>query len=307
MKPVVQAMHQNQPCLRLSLPDGDGALISLFGAQVLTWQTADGAERLYLSPKAAFDGISPIRGGVPICFPQFNQRVLQSRALAKHGFARTLRWHQQSATIQEIAEDAAHAANDESTAQLTLALSDDDLPATVRAIWPHQFLARLTVRLRPGRLRIAFSVHNTGSQPWPFALAMHTYLRVDDITTAELSGLQGKRYWDAVTHLAVPSVTHMQDLQPICFGSETDRVYQQAPSALWLRQTRDQLRIEQSASFSETVVWNPGAALCSQLADMPADGYRHMLCIEAAKIDNPIMLATGKSWHGWQQFACEPP
>ncbi|MFX6031775.1 hypothetical protein ABTE99_19565, partial [Acinetobacter baumannii] len=70
------------------LPSGDVAIVALQGAQVLSWVMADGVERLYLSPRSVFDGHTAIRGGVPVCFPQFNQRG----PLAKHGFARNLPW-----------------------------------------------------------------------------------------------------------------------------------------------------------------------------------------------------------------------
>jgi glucose-6-phosphate 1-epimerase len=50
------------------------------------------------------------------------------------------------------------------------------------------------------------------------------------------------------------------------------------------------------------VVWNPGPALSQQLADMPDDGYQHMLCVEAAQIDTPVELAAGAQWLGWQQL-----
>jgi glucose-6-phosphate 1-epimerase len=33
---------------------------------------------------------------------------------------------------------------------------------------------------------------------------------------------------------------------------------------------------------------------------MPADGYRHMLCVEAACINRPVTLAGGQSWTGTQ-------
>ena len=35
---------------------------------------------------------------------------------------------------------------------------------------------------------------------------------------------------------------------------------------------------------------------------MPEDGYRHMLCVEAARIDEPVQLAPGAEWQGWQQL-----
>jgi glucose-6-phosphate 1-epimerase len=33
---------------------------------------------------------------------------------------------------------------------------------------------------------------------------------------------------------------------------------------------------------------------------MPDDGYRRMLCIEAAVIDKPVTLAPGEAWSGRQ-------
>ena len=45
-----------------------------------------------------------------------------------------------------------------------------------------------------------------------------------------------------------------------------------------------------------------GAALCAKLADMPADGWQHMVCVEAAQIDAPVPLAPGATWTGWQHL-----
>jgi glucose-6-phosphate 1-epimerase len=61
------------PAIALKLGQGDSVLICLQGAQVLSW-VGLGQERLFLSPRAAHDGQSAIRGGIPVCFPQFNQR-----------------------------------------------------------------------------------------------------------------------------------------------------------------------------------------------------------------------------------------
>jgi glucose-6-phosphate 1-epimerase len=62
------------------------------------------------------------------------------------------------------------------------------------------------------------------------------------------------------------------------------------------------LEITQSPNLANTVVWNPGPALSAQLADMPDDGYQHMLCVEAAQIDMPVALAAGAQWLGWQRL-----
>jgi glucose-6-phosphate 1-epimerase len=262
-------MH-GQPAVVMQLAGGDIVVVALQGAQVLSWQTVDGTERLYLSPKAVFDGKSPIRGGIPVCFPQFNQRVLDGCVLAKHGFARTLPW-----TVRSVDCEA-------QSALAVFTLSHD--------------------ALTPAQLRVTFNVRNTGAHTWPFALALHSYLGVADIAQTRLQGLQGVPFWDAVAHGNNRKAIGEQRDELLGFVGETDRVYQQAPAALQLLQPDGKLRIEQSAAFSETVVWNPGAQLCAQLADLPDDGYRQMLCVEAATIDHPVALAPGQSWHGWQQF-----
>ena len=61
------------PATELQLPCGDRLVVAHHGAHVLSW-VAGGRERLYLSPQSVMDGHAAIRGGIPVCFPQFNQR-----------------------------------------------------------------------------------------------------------------------------------------------------------------------------------------------------------------------------------------
>ena len=89
MKPSIETIaFHGSDALRLSSPDGSQAIVSLLGGQVLSWTTADGRERLYLSERSVFDGNAAIRGGVPVCFPQFSGQG----TLPKHGFVRTKPW-----------------------------------------------------------------------------------------------------------------------------------------------------------------------------------------------------------------------
>lgn len=266
---------RGQPAVRLRLPDGDACTVALHGAHLLSWQTADGVERIYLSPEALFDGRSAIRGGVPVCWPQFNQRG----PLPKHGFARNTTWQLEPA---------------EAPGEIVLSLRDDDAS---RALWPHAFRIALRVTLTPGALRLALDVRNTGDAPWSFTAALHTYLQVDDIADARLEGLQGAQRWDAVR-----DVRHAERAETLRFGTEFDSVYAAPVAPLKLVQPRGVLAIAQSASCTETVVWNPGAALAAKLADLPDEGWRHMLCVEAARIDDPVPLAPGAAWQGWQQL-----
>jgi glucose-6-phosphate 1-epimerase len=281
---LTQELYQNQSCLRLRLPHSNNtALIALHGAQVLSWQTDDERERLFLSPRAVFDVHTAIRGGVPICFPQFNQRG----PLPKHGFVRNYPWQ------------VVHQTSDKTSSTVTLQFSETR--ATL-ALWPHRFVFNLTLTLMHNGLEIKASVTNSDQHAWDFALALHSYLRVNDISHASLDGLKGAPKWDAVR-----DVRSLATEQKINFTSEFDSVFDVSalsPIDLRLEQKEQAkfLKISHSTSMSECVVWNPGAALCAKLGDMAPDSYQHMLCVEAAKIDAPVTLQPAQTWQGSQRL-----
>jgi glucose-6-phosphate 1-epimerase len=289
---------QGQPCLQIKLAQGDSATVALQGAQLLSWKTADAREQLYLSPRAVIDGSSAIRGGVPICFPQFNQRVLGGQALPKHGFVRNLAWSLLDSRQTDV------------LAEVQLGLQSS--PATL-TLWPHQFAAVVTLKLEPGCLRVGFEVQNTGPDAWLFALALHSYLLVSDIADVSLNGLAGLSYWDAVQHPQEPEKRLQQADAPLLFTGETDRVYARAAdfadvtTPIELRHAAGGLHISQSASLADVVVWNPGESLSAAIADLPADGFRHYVCVEAARLNQPVLLGPGAAWAGWQQLEATPP
>ena len=73
------------PTATMSHPSGASCEIVLTGAHVTSWKTADGVERLFMSSASQFGAGAAIRGGIPVCFPQFSGRG----PLPKHGFVRT--------------------------------------------------------------------------------------------------------------------------------------------------------------------------------------------------------------------------
>jgi glucose-6-phosphate 1-epimerase len=145
-------LFQGQPCHRIRIDCGDTVLLAEQGAQLVSW-VSGGRERLFLSPASHWDGHTAIRGGIPVCFPQFNARG----SLPKHGFARNLAW--------AVAEEASAQAD---CARLTCTLGAD---ARTLGIWPQAFEAQLRVTLRPGQLEVALAVENTGAQALQFSAA----------------------------------------------------------------------------------------------------------------------------------------
>lgn len=278
----ISLLPADLPVVTLQARSGERAVVALFGAQVLSWTSAEGKELLYLSPKAVLDRSAAIRGGIPVCWPQFNRRG----PLVKHGFARVVPWR----------------VLEQSDAAVTLRLTRADVPEALLQdaqgimAWPHDFEADLTVRLLSARLDVQLQVRNTGAQAFAFTTALHSYLGVDDVAALAISGADGQRYWDAVTG-ADPEYPVQQG--DIVFAGEVDRVYPALPRVT-LQQASHWLRVSQPASMAQTVVWNPGAALCASLPDLPADGYRRFVCVEAAQIDTAVTLEPGQAWQGGQ-------
>jgi glucose-6-phosphate 1-epimerase len=273
----VNDTFQGQPCLRLALPGGDTAVVALHGATVISW-VSGGRERLFLSARSHFNGRDAIRGGVPVCWPQFNARG----NLQKHGFARNMPWVADGEPLVAATR-----------VQATLRLSSG---AATQAIWPHTFEARITVALTPGGLRVTLGVHNTGAQPLPFSGALHTYFAVDDIAQARLDGLGGQPEWDALTGADGLAADVLR------FDGNFDRVYGAAAAPLTLHAGAHRLAISQSPEWAHTVVWTPGAANAAQMADMEPEGHQRMLCVEAAQVMQPTSVSAGGLWQGWQQM-----
>ncbi|HKO87487.1 MAG TPA: D-hexose-6-phosphate mutarotase [Burkholderiales bacterium] len=262
--------------LRLTAPSGASAIVSLYGAQVLSWTTPDKRERLFLSDAAVFDMQTAIRGGMPISFPQFSGLG----DLPKHGFLRKHLW-----TVTERNHRDGYV-------MVSLACRDDD---ATRRIWPHSFSAELSVALEAARLDVELSVENIGDGPFAFTAALHTYLQVDEVENAVLEGLYGFQYRDALDGDKIK-----KDSGPTLHVSgPIDRVYHDANRSLLLRDGQHSLGI-QNEGFPDTVIWNPWEALCAELPDMPKLGFRHMLCVEAAAAQRPVSVQPGETWWGRQ-------
>ena len=179
MKPHIESItFHGYEALRLNGPRGAQAVVSRFGGQVLSWTPSDGRERLYLSERAIFDGREPIRGGIPVCFPQFSSQG----GLPKHGFVRCKPWQ---VTAQRCGDDYA----------LVTLLTEDD--AATHALWSHSFELELTVMLEADTLDLELGLSNTGEEALTFTGALHTYLQVDAIENVRLSGLCGTSYRDS--------------------------------------------------------------------------------------------------------------
>jgi glucose-6-phosphate 1-epimerase len=246
---------------------------------VTSWlPAAGGGDRLFLSSHSRFGPGEAIRGGIPVCFPQFAAQG----PLPNHGFARVSAWDLASAGLA-----------DDGSAFAILRLKPSD---ATRQIWPHDFALELHIRLTGQNLSVALVVSNPGSASFSFTAALHTYLSVVDIAETTIHGLEGALYYDKVLNR-----TDCCEAAPcLRLGGAIDRVYHAAPPNLTVRE-RDRSLSIRATGFADTVVWNPGSGAAS-LADLESGGERRMLCVEAAAAAAPVVVAPGMTWRGAQEL-----
>lgn len=268
----------NLPKLQLRHASGATAEIYQHGAHVTSWKTPDGNEQLFLSSNTPVKTATPVRGGVPIVFPQFGN----FGPLAPHGFARVKNW--------ELAEHRADAC--------TWRLRED---AETLAVWPHRFEVLYKVKVDEKSLSLTFTVKNTGENSFSFRSALHTYFRVVDIHKTILKGMKGVGYQDRLT--GRNDQVHSEE--DFSFTQETDLIVPGAPDKILLLEGNRKLAIGKRG-FPDAVIFNPWIKKGASLADLEKDGYLRMVCVEAALVAEPKPLAPSESWNGAQILTIQP-
>jgi glucose-6-phosphate 1-epimerase len=186
--------------LLLTHANGSSAMVYLQGGHVTSYRGADHVERLFTSSQSNFAVGKAIRGGIPLCFPQFSNRG----PLPAHGFFRTADW-----ALTSSSSDGD---------KCTVVLSFQSSEATMK-VWPHEFAATCTVALAAGSLSVEVAIRNTSSSALSLTGALHSYFRVGSIerTTVHLASP------DYEDNLAAGAVTAAGSYA-IKFDTEVDRV-----------------------------------------------------------------------------------
>lgn len=253
--------------------DGDSSvLVALLGAQVLSWR-ARGDEVLWCGGKAEYTPGKPVRGGVPIVFPWFNDHPTDKQ-LPAHGFARNLAWR--------LAAEQCHDG-------VVLEANDD---AGTRAMWPHAFRLQLAIALTAD-LQLALSIQNTGATAFRCEEALHTYFAAGDVRTASVHGLEGVPHSETAS--APEGAWHTA--APLRFRAETDRIFDGTPDRLELKAPAlGRTVVLQAKNARSAIVWNPWIAKTAKLSQMAPDDWQRFCCIESANVRRHALdLAPGAS------------
>jgi glucose-6-phosphate 1-epimerase len=272
---VARVSEGNGGLARVQITGAFGAgEIYLHGAHVTSWKPPDNDELLFISTKAHWEEGQAIRGGVPICFPWFRGKLDDPHAPA-HGFVRTRMWQ-----LESIIK------NEHGVAVTMFTQSD----GRTQKWWPGDF--RLVHRVTFGsELRLELVCKNTGTTPFRFEEALHTYNRIANIQEARLRGLDSVSYLDNTD-----SNKEKTQHGDVTIASPTDRAYCNTQNEVDLLDPnlKRRIRLRKEHSLS-TVVWNPWSDGAARLQDLGDGEWRQFLCVEASNIlDAAIILAPGQ-------------
>ncbi|XP_010555598.1 PREDICTED: putative glucose-6-phosphate 1-epimerase [Tarenaya hassleriana] len=290
-------------------PKGASVKISLHGAQVLSWKNERGDELLFTSSKAVFKPPHPVRGGIPICFPQFGTRG----SLEQHGFARNKIWVVERDPPPLPSFDP----TDKTYVDLVLKPSDEDL-----RIWPHSFEFHLRVSLASdGNLRLISRVRNINSKPFSFSIAYHTYFSISDISEVRIEGLetldyldnllekerfQWEKYFLNIWHNTWHDESHKPPKTTRTYF-KVDRVYISSKDVVAVfDHERKRTFLIKKEGLPDVVVWNPWEKKSKILGDLGDEEYKRMLCVDGAAIEKPITLKPGEEWTGKLELSVIP-
>ncbi len=250
------------------------AEVFLQGAQLTRYQPTNEKPVIFLSEACDYKLGSPLRGGIPICWPWFGdldrnpqslQQQLTDQDAPAHGFVRSRQWD-----VKKIIAPADNLTIIELSYQTT----------TEEPLWP--FATELVYRIEVGEtLFVSLHISNVGDQPFEFSGALHTYLSVNHIKDTRIQGFDDSQYADALDSDNQGQWKIKQQEGDIHFRQEVDRVYRSGCSSVKLDDRLRQMSIDSTGSAS-TVIWNPWIDKAQKLSQFNDDDYQRMVCIETA-------------------------
>ncbi|XP_064937022.1 putative glucose-6-phosphate 1-epimerase isoform X1 [Musa acuminata AAA Group] len=305
------------PRIILTEPAGSSAVIHLYGGQVLSWKNEKREELLFVSTKASTKSPKPIRGGIPICFPQFDNLGYPER----HGFARNRLWE------LDTCPSPLPRSNNHSSVDLILKSTDEDLKT-----WPHRyylrsefihmisdkqmtiltykwlpfvcclcsFELRLRVILHPSKLTLIPRVRNTGSKDFSFTFAIQNYLSMSDVSEIRVEGLETLDYFDNLEN----GERFTEQGDALTFDGEVDRVYLRTPAKIAIiDHEKKRTLVLRKECLPDAGVWNPWNKKAKALPDFGDEDYKAMLCIDSAVAETPVVLKPLEEWRGCQELS----
>jgi glucose-6-phosphate 1-epimerase len=269
--------------------------VGLKGATITAWKMFSN-NLLYTSPLAdlSIDNKTPIRGGIPICWPNFGPPPTAYPKLPKHGFARSMIWSYLGSEVDE---------NEDIMGIFQLKSNQDTLD-----MFPFNFTLTLKILLGMSYLQTTIEITNHDEVEFPSQFLFHTYLHTDNISQTVVTGLKDFSYTDQVFK---QESTDRSALLPIT--EEVDRIYRRHVYDNAACRFRDEELIAlgdggncditlRAINLHDVVVWNPHIEKTKELKDLPPDGWKDFVCVEMGTVSDPFKIQGGQTFVGAQRL-----
>lgn len=243
--------YQGFPAVRLT-SELSTALVSVYGGHVIEFIIPGEEDVLWMSKKSMFAEGSPIRGGVPVCFPWFG--AAPEGKSGSHGCVRNAMWDVAAAGVAP-----------EGGTFVTLQFANDEF--------------ELFYTVTAGReLTLSLEISGKGVSNFHFGGALHTYFNVSDAEAITVEDLDGLVYLDTVTN------EYGIQYGPLKIDQETDRIFRTCGSTRIIDPGFNRILHIDKYGSNSTVVWNPWIEKSKRMPDFGDDEYHTMICVEAAKV-----------------------
>lgn len=257
------------------------ATVFLQGAQLSHYQRHGEAALIWLSPKSDFQQGTPLRGGIPICWPWFGDLNKNPATITgcykteqtAHGLVRDKEW--QLNHINNLSDGRTHL-----NLQLVFNYTTHD-EETLQATLSYDIYIGKT-------LELILTVENNSNKPLNYSAALHSYFAIADIHETVVTGLENTPFIDCLNEWRTSS-----ENTKLKITGETDRIYQQVNGAQQIIDSGNKRTITiNSQNSNSCVLWNPWIEKSQRLSHFPDTGYKSMLCLETGNIlDDSICLA----------------
>jgi len=299
-------MSSNSPIVVTHSDSGASVSIHPFGATITSFKNGDGKETLFVSRDAITNGTKAIRGGIPICFPQFGQ---PDKTYPQHGFMRNNYWTLVSGSKFDNEDGAG--------CELEIKLGDVvnsrggkwDVGTTLGVT------CKLYVKVDSKSMTNTMTMSNTGTEDFDFQALFHTYYNVSLSSALHkdkcyVKGLAGYAAYDKFT-----GSKYTLGHDSVTIDCPTDRVYTPLGGKMDLNvfvaagpdnffSLKANGNVDGTGVPISGVVWNPHRENAEKMGDFGSDQYVDMICVEPGMLSNVPNLRGGKSATFTQIITC---
>lgn len=248
---------------------------------------------------AIMDGSKAIRGGIPLCFPQFGQ---PDESYPQHGFLRNNYWNVVDGSQFDTEQGAG----------ISMELELKNVVHSRGGKWDVvdtklDCKCIFSVKVDGKSMTNTITIVNQGTETFDFQVLLHTYYLVADRKALDggvcnVKGLEGYSVSDKVS-----GEDYVLGAEPVIIPETIiDRVYTPPKDKIDLEVIvsagpnntiflKANGQVDGTAVPVSGVVWNPHAEKAKDMGDFGDDQYVDMICVEPGLLSDVPLLEGGKS------------